>query len=280
MLSPCVLMRATRYEEDELRVATASFPVYRYRTEVPAGSLVVGRYANLPYHRELEQDIQNLGSRLINTTAEHNYVANFDYYEDLADVTFPTWFRAEEIPFSVRNKPLIVKGRTNSRKQSWGQLMYAPDFVTAGRIAAELRCDGLLGQQGIIFRQYEPLEAFEISAISGLPFANEWRIFYYKGTRLAHGYYWSGIEDWSLVDKALPDFEAHGLPFADAVAQRLADKIPFVVIDVAKTAAGVWRVVELNDGCQAGLNDSVPADTLYANLRQCLNRKPFATEAR
>ena len=273
MLTPCVLMRATRYEEDELAVAACHFPVYRYRAEIPAGSLVVGRFANLPFHAELEQDVKLLGSRLVNTTAQHSYVAQFDYFEDLQDVTFPTWFRLEDIPRSFRDKPFVVKGRTNSRKQAWSTHMYAEDFAAAVRLSAELMTDGLLAPQGLVVRAHTPLEVFEVSAVNGLPFANEWRLFYFEGQRLAHGYYWSAIDDWSRVEAAKPDFLAHGLPFADSVAERLVGKIPFVVIDIARTAEGRWVVVELNDGCQAGLNDSVPAPDLYANLRKVLEAR-------
>lgn len=259
------------HEREEQAVAEQFFPVVNLRSLVPAGSLVVGRYANLPFHQELERDLRNLGSRLINTTEEHRYVADFDYYDDLRDVTFPTWFDAQSIPSSVKlTSAFVVKGRTNSIKQAWSQLMFAKDFADASRVAAALRADGLIGPQGVVYRQYVPLETFETSAVSGMPFSNEWRIFYYRGKRLAHGYYWSGIDDWALVDNATPNFLSEGLPFADEVAQRLVDKIPFVVVDIARTSEGRWMVVELNDGCQAGLNDSVPAAALYSNLRAAL----------
>lgn len=271
--SPVILMRTSlAHEREEREAAAQHFPVVSLRTQVPAGSLVIGRYANLPHHFELEQDIHNLGSRLVNSTAQHRYVADFEYYEDLRDVTFPTWFDAVHIPRAVReNEAFVVKGRTNSIKQAWSQLMFAQDFAQANRVAAALRADGLIGQQGVVYRQFVPLETFETSVVSGMPFSNEWRIFYFRGQRLAHGYYWSGIDDWGAVERATPNFLSEGLPFADDVASRLVDKIPFVVVDIARTQAGRWMVVELNDGCQAGLNDSVPAATLYANLRQALS---------
>lgn len=270
--SPCVLFRSTlAHEREERSHARAHFDVHELRTQVPKDSLVIGRYANLPFHQELESDLQNLGSRLINSTAQHRYVADFEYYDDLCDVTFPTWFDATHIPRSVReNEAFVVKGRTNSIKQAWSSMMFAQDFLTANRVAAALRSDGLIGPQGVVYRQYVPLETFETSAVSGMPFSNEWRIFYLRGQRLAHGYYWSGIDDWSHVERATPEFLANGLPFADSVAARLVEKIPFVVVDIARTQAGQWMVVELNDGCQAGLNDSVPAAELYANLKVAL----------
>lgn len=269
-LKPCIFLRPSQCEKEEQVVMREHFPVHIQRTAIPAGSLVIGRFSVLPFHREVEQDVINLGSKLINSSVQHEYVANFDYYDDIADVTFPTWFNLADVPYALRQSPFVVKGRTNSKKHAWSQLMYAPDFLQASRIAAELRCDGLLSQQGIIIRQYVPLETFEVSDINGMPFSNEWRIFYYQGKRLAYGYYWSIIDDWTPVQEATQNFLQEGLVFADEVANRLIDKIPFVVIDIAKTVSGEWKVVELNDGCQSGLNDSVSAETLYQQLKLAL----------
>lgn len=266
VLTSCILMRASRQEEDEFSTASRHFPVYRLRSEIPAGSLVVGRYANLPFHRELEQDVANLGSRLINSTGQHSYIADFSYYEDLRDLTFPTWFRLEDVPRRLHSEPLVVKGRTNSRKFEWQHKMFAQDFPAAVRIATELANDGLIGQQGLVVRQFVPLQVFQES-LTGPPMTNEWRIFYLGTRRLAHGYYWGNIDDWAPVEAARADFERHGLAVADEAARRVSEWANFFVVDVARTADGRWVVVELNDGCQAGLNGVVDADELYGNLK-------------
>ncbi len=268
-LKPVVLLRPSLVDDEERAVLAEHFPVFALRTEVPRGSLVIGRYAFLPFYGEMEADLANLGSRPINSYAQHRYIAEMAYCEDLADVTFPTWFRFEDVPQALRSGPFVVKGRTNSRKFEWHQKMYAPNFQAAVRIGAELACDGLIGQQGIVIRQFVPLEVFETS-VSGVPLANEWRIFYWRGARLAHGYYWGNIDDWAPVERARADFEAHGLPFADSVAARIADKAPFVVIDIARTAEGRWLVVELNDGSQAGLNGTVSPRELFGALARRL----------
>lgn len=268
-MMPCILLRRGVSDAAEEQAAQRHFTVYTLRTQVPAGSLVVGRYACLPFYDELEQDLALLGSSMVNTFAQYRYVADFEYYEDLCDVTFPTWFRYEDVPVSLRQGPFVVKGRTNSRKFEWHTKMFAPDFKAAVRIGSELATDGLLGTQGIVIRQFVPLQTFETS-VTGTPITNEWRLFYYRGHRLTHGYYWGNIDDWSPVEAARPAFEAEGLPFADEVARRLVDKVPFVVIDVARTVDGRWMVVELNDGCQAGLNGVLDAEQLYGNLALAL----------
>lgn len=272
-MSICLLYRPGLSDENEEQAARRHFPLHQLRAQIPTGSLVVGRYACLPFYDELEQDLKLLGSTMVNSYRQHRYVADFEYYDDLKDVTFPTWFRYEDVPPALRNGPFVVKGRTNSRKFEWHTKMFAQNFTAAVRIGSELATDGLLGSQGIVIRQFVPLETFETS-VTGTPITNEWRLFYYRGQRLAHGYYWGNIDDWAPVEQARADFEAQGLPFADAVAQRLVDKTPFVVIDIARTAQGHWQVVELNDGCQAGLNGVIDPEELYGNLAKALQPTP------
>lgn len=269
------MFRTGPHTQAEEQAAREIFPVYRYRAEIARGSLVVGRYSLLPFYDEMERDVEILGSRLINSYRQHLYVAQLDYARDLEDVTFATWFRFEDVPRWARDSPFVVKGRTNSRKFEWRTRMFAEDFRAAVCIGAELAVDGLIGPQGVVLRQYVPLQTFEVG-VTGVPITNEWRIFYYRGERLAHGYYWGpNIENWAPVVAATPDFEAKGLPFADAVAQRLVDKTPFVVLDIAKDETGRWWVVELNDGSQAGLNDTVDARVLFSGLKQALARERF-----
>lgn len=269
--NPVVLMRPPGRDRTEWDAAAEFFPVYRYRAEVPAGSLVIGRYAFLPLFHEVEQDLLLLGSRTINSYAQHAFIASMDYYEVLRDVTFPTWFRLEDVPPSLHSRAFVVKGRTNSQKLQWSRRMFAANFEQAVHIGAELLSDGLIGSQGLAIRLYEPLQTLEVG-LQGLPLSNEWRVFYYRGQRLTHGYYWGTISDWGLVEAQREEFETAGLAFADSVAGRIAQQAPFVVLDVAKTQAGGWRLVELNDGCQAGLNDTVDATELYAKLREALAR--------
>lgn len=277
-MKPCILMRPRMADESELEVAKKYFEVYTQRAAVPPGSLVVGRFANLPYHLEFENDLRLRGSRLINTTQQHGYVADFSYYPDLEGRTFRTWYDPLNIPRSLADKPFVVKGTTNSDKRAWSRRMFAPNLQAAHRIAADLRADAFIGPQGVVYREYVELEALELPVADTPPMANEWRTFYYRGKRLAHGYYWSNIDDWAPVEAARANFEAEGLALADQVAADIAEHIPFVCIDVAKTKDGRWLVVELNDGCMAGLNESVPAEDFYRNLSACLAAESLADE--
>lgn len=272
-LVPVVYLRESSAEADEIQACKSLFPTYASRVEVPAGSLVFCRYSALPFNSELCRDLELLGSVGINSQFAHDYAATFQYYEDFKEDTFPSWDRLSDIPQSLRDHPFVVKGRANSRKQEWSTKMFAPNFAKAVQIAADLMSDGLIGQQGIIARQFIPLETFE-TAISGLPFANEWRCFYLAGERVAHGYYWGSIDDWAPVDHALDDFLKNGLPLADRIARRACQRIPFCAIDVAKTKDGRWVLVEINDGDMSGLNGTIDPISLYQGIKNILERKP------
>ena len=274
-MHPVILFRKQFDDDGEMALAARYFPVVNYRTEVPTGRVVIGRFACLPYYDELAADLANQGSRLINSLAQHAYVANFDYYQDIEDLTFPTWFNFVDIPTALRDSAFVVKGRTNSRKLQWATHMFAKDFRAAVTLGGELSNDPFIGPQGLIVRQYVPLETLEV-ALNGMPITNEWRLFFYRDALLACGYYWGIIDDESLMEKARPDFLETGVPFARKAAARLMGKVNFFVIDIAKTVEGEWRVVEVNDGQQSGRNHYVDANTLYENLVRAVTVAPPA----
>ena len=120
------------------------------------------------YFKELEADLKAQGSRLINTYREHSYIANFDYYYDIEDLTPKTWFRLEDVQ---EVGPYVVKGRTNSRKFQWDTQMYAEDLEGMEKIASFLWQDSLIGSQDIIIRKFVKLNVLE-TGINGLPFSN------------------------------------------------------------------------------------------------------------
>ncbi|WP_187628674.1 ATP-grasp domain-containing protein [Paraburkholderia sp. UCT31] len=268
-MKPVVLFRSQFDQDGESTIAGRHLPVVGLRAAVPPESLVIGRYACLPYYTELAGDLAIHGSRLINTVEAHNYIADFEYYPDVEPHTFRTWESFAAIPQWARGGAFVVKGRTNSRKLQWRTHMFAPDFRSAVHLGAELMNDPFIGPQGLVIREYVPLETFEIG-LNDVPMTNEWRLFFYRDELLAHGYYWSIIDDLTAVEKAKPDFLETGIPFARKLAAIVAQRAAFFVLDIAKTAAGEWVLVEVNDGQQAGVNEFIDVDSLYANLAKAL----------
>jgi hypothetical protein len=218
---------------------------------------VIGRYSVLPYYKELVSNLKIQGSELVNSHKQHCYIANFEYYHDIEEFTPKTWFRLEDI--QNQTGPFILKGVTNSRKHEWDKF-YAPDFKKAVEIYCDLKNDSLIGQQDIIIRKFEKLKDFGQS-ISGIPFANEWRFFFYKGNLLSYGFYWTGAANKPKKENIDPK----AIDLAKKVSDIVKDNVNFYVIDVAQKENGEWIVVELNDGMMSGLSDNDPEE-LYKNL--------------
>lgn len=273
-MKPTVLFRSDNTDDAnaEREIAAQSFNVVGLRSHCPQLSVVIGRYSCLPYYRELEGDLQKMGSRLVNSYREHQWIANFvDYYEALQEFTPRSWTE-REFPDSGYDGPVIIKGRTNSRKRRWKHGMFAENRQEAVALANDLANDPLLGPQGLIYREYVPLVTFEHDQISGLPITNEHRFFFYKETLLTHGYYWVTASDEAQKQASCPP---ETVAFACKLAKIAAEHTTFFVLDVAEKAAGGWMLVEVNDGQQSGLSDN-KAEVLYPALRAALERDGHA----
>jgi hypothetical protein len=258
-MDPVILFRRGIEADGEFEIAKKYFKTTGQRTEC-CDNLVIPRYSALPYYRELEHDLKNLGCTLINSYEQHRWVADFDYYEDLKEFTPESWDE-HDFPYTNYAGPFVVKGRTNSRKFEWNKLMFAPTKRDASHIAAELNLDGLIAPQGVIYRKYVPLRTFEIG-INGLPFTNEWRFFMLGQRILSYGYYWSTADDVSLGK-----LDTNALALVRKVAEIASQNINFYVLDIAQTEEGNWILIEVNDGSMSGLSENDP-DILYFELRK------------
>lgn len=257
-----VLFRKQLSTEEELDVCQRYFDTKEYRSHIDENQLVIGRYSVLPFYNELEVDLENKNSFLINNFNQHQWITNFDWYNQLSDFTFKTWFSEFDLPDD--GTQFVVKGKINSRKHAWNSLMYAPDKKTAIRIASDLRKDSMIGEQGIIFREYEKLVTYEIG-INDLPFTNEWRFFIYKNNILAYGYYWS-IAERILSNNEIPQ---QAIDFVQKISDIASKYVNFYVLDIAQKEDGSWILVEINDGQMSGLSEINPEE-LYKNLFYCL----------
>lgn len=265
-MRPVVLFRQGREMMDgkELAAASFHFNLCSQRTMVRDGDLVIGRYSVLPFYDELAADLQTLGAKLINSPAQHRYAADISaWYPDLRDMTPETWLRWEDVPDD--SGPLVVKGRTNSRKFSWNTHMFAENKRAAADVAWRLEQDAVVGVQDAVFRRYIPLRTYMVG-LQGLPVTEEYRFFMLDGKVLCGAYYWSGhLDDLPEV----PDPSRIPTKFLEEVGRRIADRIRFVVVDVAVTASGDPLVIELNDAQMSGLSDNNP-DILYGALAAAL----------
>lgn len=262
---PVIYFRTSRELEDELLVAKKYFEVVHSRMNLE-NRLVIPRYSALPFYKELEGDINSQNSSLINSYFEHNYIASFDYYYDLEKYTPKTYFSLQEVPKNS-NKQYVVKGKTNSRKQQWKEKMFASNYEDLVKIYLDLSADPIIGDQGVIIREFVPLENFG-TGINGLDFANEWRFFFYKENLLSYGYYWSSGD----ILPTKQDLDPRAIELAREIAKIASERVNFFVIDLAKTKNGDWILIEMNDGQMSGLSENDPED-LYTNLLSAITKE-------
>ena len=263
-MRPVILYRKFSAPADDAAeiaaITEAGLPIAFNRAAIPRGSLVIGRYSVLPYYRELEHDMTQMGSTLINSYREHSFIANLiDWYAVLGpDLTPRTWERFEDLP---ETGPFVLKGETNSRKDRWNSHMFAETKRDAIQVAARLREDGLLASQTIYARQYIPLKRLA-TGLNGMPISHEFRFFCLDGQVLSAAFYWSSHTE--ECGNPLVPGEARSLVEIE-VLPKLRGHTRFVVVDVAQDLKGRWWVIELNDGQMSGLSENDPA-VLYGAL--------------
>lgn len=258
-----ILFRKDLQTEKEMKVASKYFEVYESRLFC-GGSNVIGRYSALPFYEELERDLKENGCQLVNNFDQHKWIADMDWYVDLQAITPKTWrvsdFKEEE------TGPFVVKGRTNSRKHHWGNLMYAEDGHSAMMVAAYLNTDPQIRSQGIVIRKYVPLRTFAIADF-GLPITNEWRFFCFRDRILTYGRYWDEVAEKYGVDPNDFELGEDGLDFVRRVANCACHHAEFYVVDIAERAEGGWILIEINDAQMSGLCGCAP-DILYLELKE------------
>lgn len=266
----CVLYRPSNSpDEDDAEIKAiqdAGFVYLKRRTEVQPGDLVVGRYSCWPFYRELEEDIKFSGGALLNTTRQHQYIADLgNWIVDLEEMTPLTWNNLQHLP---DEGPFIVKGGTNSRKGFWNTLCYAPDKRAAIEIHGKLSNDSLIGQQTIYIRKFEKLHTYTTD-VQGMPITKEFRFFVCDGEVLCGGFYWSHYTDDLGCPPPSPD-EVSPEFLAKAIS-RIGRNARAYALDVWIKENGEPIVGEINDLQQSGLSDNKP-EVFYPALYKVLSK--------
>jgi hypothetical protein len=149
---------------------------------------------------------------------------------------------------AVGSGPGVLRDYTKSMKHYWHEAAYIPDLADAAgawsiaRRLCELRAEGLTG--GFVLRRFEHFTGAEVRT---------WWI--------------DGVCQLVTAHPDTPD----QLPPAEVQVPGLAAAIaglglPFVTVDLARRADGVWRVIELGDGQVSDRPTTTPADPLIAVL--------------
>lgn len=255
----------------ELDVAREHVPTIMSRVDA-THNLVIPRFGLLPFYKEMERDLAKLQSRLINSYEQHRWIANFTAWGGqngvLHGLTPASWTNWHSLPEGMS---FVVKGRTNSRKDSWSTRMFAKTRDDVPAVAARLFDEQLIMDQGLIVREFVPLKKLG-EGLNGLPVSNEWRTFWCATPRevslLGVGYYWAASHP-ETIEKA--KLTKEGLRLAFQAAESVAPHVSFFVIDIAEKEEGGWTVIEVNDAQMSGLC-GVPAETFYRRLARVFRR--------
>lgn len=262
--SPVVLLRKSLAEEKELEICSSYFDVIQFRSMInEKNDLVIPRYSALPFYQELQTDVEYLGSKLLNTYRQHQYVAKIsNWYYDLSQLTPRTWFHLDQIP---NNTSFVLKGETNSKKHAWNTMMFAENKQKAIETYIRLSGDSLIGTQDICIREYVPLRKLA-DGINGLPISEEYRFFVLFGEIVGKGFYWSN--HWDDFEEK-PNVEDVPKDLIKNIIDIVSPSINGFVFDVARTVDGSWILIELNDLQCSGLS-MVDPNVLYKNMRKIL----------
>ncbi|WP_157931619.1 ATP-grasp domain-containing protein [Mycobacteroides abscessus] len=239
------------------------FPSHRRGAELQAlepGTVVIPRYRATPFGVDLEREVVERGSRLINSFAQHLAIDDiFAWAALLGDLTAPT-YRIEDMA-RVPDGRFFVKAQVSSLKNLGPQAVFADTKAEAVAMATELENHWLLGGQVPVIRPVQDYLRLGISE-QGMPAFHEQRVFTYLGKVLGSGFYWSGHRGVGQP----PTLENAFWTAVDVALERLNGIADFLVLDMAQYVDGRWGVVELNDACHAGFPPAVSPSEVFRNL--------------
>ena len=192
--------------------------------------------------------------RLINTPQEHLHASELPHwYPIITDLT-PQSIWADEFPDVAEIEqrfgwPVFIKGARQTSKHSQA-LSVARNAQDYERIRQQYRLDPILHWQQIIIREYVALQTLPATLPGKVPASVEFRTFWWFNQCVGWGPYWYQLPAYQADDIA------QGLQLAQTVASRL--NVPFLVVDIAKTADGRWIVIECNDAQESGYTGIQP----------------------
>jgi hypothetical protein len=210
------------------------------------------------------------------------YAALEEYTPDTAflpkqDVTVETATALVKQVLQSCEHGVIVKDYVKSRKHEWEEACFIPDESKAQEVVTNfLERQGSDLQGGFVVREYVPLKEIGKHPQSGMPMAEEVRIFWLNGQCAVVSEYWptdfyeEGVEP---VLDTLPD------PNELAEVAGLV-KSSFITMDMARDEAGEWLVVEVGDGQVSGFpRGRRDAEIFYQRLAEITQPKGIAPDA-
>ena len=212
------------------------------------------------YEYEFRQKL-TIGLRLVNSPAEHTLASELEqWYPRIPTLTprtqiFDTLPAAEAIEAGFQ-WPVFLKGSRQTSQHN-PELSIIKDRAQYEVVAHAYRNDPILHWQKPVVREFIPLKPVPGQVVGKIPPSLEYRTFWWFGECVGYGRYWYQV----------PPYECHDLEVGLLVAKRAAQelRVPFLVVDIAKTIFGRWIVIECNDAQESGYA-GVNARQLWQNV--------------
>lgn len=201
------------------------------------------------------------GLRLINSPEQHVLASElpawYSYVQEFTprSVCFESFPPLEEIS-DIFSFPIFIKGaRQTSQHNPELSIIHTPaDYAD---ISQHYQNDPILHWQKIVLREFIDLAPAPGNVPGKIQPSLEFRSFWWNGHCVGWGQYWYQLPPYSTegIDE--------GLSIAQEAASRL--KVPFLVIDIAKTIDGQWIIIECNDAQESGYS-SISPQVLWRNI--------------
>jgi len=199
-------------------------------------------------------ELLELGLRPVNSPSEHERASELDHWYPLLHDLTPRTRIFERLPPAERIEaefawPIFLKGSRQTSKHN-AKLSVIGDREHYAWAVEQYQRDPVLHWQRPAVREFVPLAPVAGGIAGKVPASLEFRSFWWRGTCVGWGRYW-----YQAAAYACDDIEA-GLAIAAEAARRL--QVPFLVVDIAKTADGRWIVIECNDAQESGYAAAPP----------------------
>lgn len=236
----------------------------RHPSYFQEGEVCVLRTGALPNYAELYAEYVELGLRPIHTPEQHLLASELKaWYPLIADLT-PKSICVDTFPSAdfidqEFGWPVFIKGsRQTSKHNPQTSIIRSPEQYQQAQI--EYQRDPILHWQSIAIRQFVELQPVSGEVAGKILPSLEFRTFWWFGSCVGWGRYWYQVAPYEA-----PDIQ-EGLALAQAAAERLG--VPFLVVDIAKTLAGDWIVIECNDAQESGYVGIDPR-RLWQRILEC-----------
>ncbi|MGF9697322.1 ATP-grasp domain-containing protein [Paenibacillus sp. MABNR03] len=158
-------------------------------------------------------------------------------------------------------QPIIVKDYVKSRKHEWKEACFIPSAVDDEHVRQVVHnfitLQGEDLNEGLVFREFVPLEFLSYHDQSGMPLSREMRVFILDGKPVYISNYWDEGQDAAFME---------GLGSFMEIARTIESR--FFTMDFAKQEGGSWIILELGDGQVAGLPDYADPLRFYEHLKR------------